>query len=339
MTAKRTRLAPAVVVSLLTIGLWPGVAFADEVTLSDGTVLTGTVLSLRDGVLRLATSYSSPIDIPESGITAVMTEGSVELVLYSGEVLSGTLAAEADGSMVLIADEGGERIPVAMSTVGEINPSATRWSGDVAVGGILVEGNADTLGFSVEGDVTRNAHNNRITAKGRFSLTEANNQQITKNTLATIKYDHYVARRVFIHVSEELFNDRFRDMSLRSVTSVGIGYVVFRRPGRMVEAEIGVSYLAEDFIREVDDQRVALRGAVSLRWPLTPILSFTNDFVVHPSVQGDYQFQIVNQGAFEATLAARWGLKLSFVVHHDSKPPGVTTKSDVHWLLGLQYRF
>ena len=338
MTRMVARHGPAAGVWLLAIGLCSGVAYADQVTLADGTVLTGTILSLRAGILRLATSYSNPIEIPESGITAVMTERPVELVLDDGEVLNGTLATTPDGSMVLM-DARGVRTEVLMSTVGEINPFANRWTGDVAIGGNLAEGNTDTLGFSVEGEATRKAHMNRITAKARFALTEAGNESVAKNMLASLKYDRYVARRVFIHVSEELFNDKFRDLSLRSVTSVGVGYVVVSRPGRQLEGEIGVSYLAEDFIQDVDDERVALRLAVSVKWPLTRTLNFSNHFVLHPAVGDDAQFQLVNQGALAATLTARWGLKLSFVVHHDSNPPTTTSKSDIQWLLGLLYTF
>ena len=92
------------------------------------------------GVSLLVTVPGQARDVEDE----TRTRPTIRVELVSGDVLTGTLAAEADGSVVLIADEGGERIPVAMSTVGEINPSATRWSGDVASGGILghAQGNA-----------------------------------------------------------------------------------------------------------------------------------------------------------------------------------------------------
>ena len=334
-----TPVDPSVIANVvIASGLWPGAALADEVRLSDGTVLAGTVKSVENGVLSLSTSYSDAIEIKTSGITAVSTNGSIELVLFSGEVLIGTLAVETDGSMVLAA-EGGERTPVTMSTVGELNSAGKRWSGDVAFGSTLVEGNAETLGFTVNVSATRTAQVNRVISTGWFTVAETDDQLTTRNMLTTIEYDHYVARRSYVFVSEELFHDRFKDMNLRTVTAVGVGRILVRRPSRRIEAEIGVSYLTENFAQEVDDRRMALRGGVSVEWPLTSAVSFTNHFVLHPRLQGEYEFQIVNQGSFDVTLTSSWGLTFSFVVHHDSEPPGTTEGSDVHWLLGLDYSF
>ena len=264
------------------------------------------------------------------------TDGSVELVFASGETLNGQLVADGSGGMMLVADDGGQTA-VVWATVSEIDPAAMRWSGDFAVGGMLATGNSETHGVTIEGDLVRDAHANRIRSKLRFALTDANGEQVANKTLVEVHYDHYLTRRAYLHVTELLINDKFRDLDVRSVTTAGIGYKLVTRSNFQVDAEAGLSYLAERFITAPNEDRPTLQAAVNATWT-DGRLTLANDFVIHPSLE-DTQFFLVDHATIDAALSGSWDLTLSALIQHDNEPSAAVEQTDVQWLAGGRYSF
>jgi hypothetical protein len=64
----------------------------DRITLNNGDVLTGTVKSLADGKLVIASPALGDVTVPFANVSNIATAGAVELVTVQGEHLKRRIA-------------------------------------------------------------------------------------------------------------------------------------------------------------------------------------------------------------------------------------------------------
>jgi len=300
--------------------IFQGEVSADEIILKNGDRLTGTVTKLEKGTLTLITEYSEPVNIREKG----------------------KLKTDVDGRLKVEPSLERETAIIYWNNVIAINPSPVippKWKGNVTLGANLQTGNTDRSTVSVGAEAIRKTEQDRFSLRFLLNYAEENDEITVRNTYGSSKYDYFFTKSWYGYLAVEMLNDKFRDLNLRTVVGPGVGYQIWDDPIKFLLFEIGVSYFSEDLKKGEDDNWITGRVAGNFSYTFWDKIIFSEQFIVYPSLENFGEYQLRNEAAVTSALGAKWALKFTNILEHDSDPPEGVKKSDLYWILALQYSF
>ena len=317
--------------------LGAGLAEADEVIMKNGDRITGTMKSAAGGTLIITTEYAGPITVRKELVEGLRTEKSVEVHLQGAEVVRGRLVMERGGGLTVEGSPDRKQVVVDWDKVVSLNPPAATWTAGLTVGGNLSSGNTRRKGGSLSLNVSRKTGDDRISIGYQFNYEEDGETVATRNHYGTLKYDHFVTKRSYGYLSLEMLSDGFKDLNLRTAVGPGAGYQVWDEPGAFLLLEMGLSFVNEDRRSGNDDQFLTARLAVSFRHDVFTGLIFSDSMVAYPSLKNIGEFIFRNEAALSAPVGSGWSLRFANIWDYESDPADDALKSDIQWILGMQY--
>jgi putative salt-induced outer membrane protein YdiY/small nuclear ribonucleoprotein (snRNP)-like protein len=315
---------------------------ADEITLKNGDKLTGIITTLEKGTLTLETEYSEPIKIKKEKIQSISTDTPVLIYLTGGETLRGKIYSDADGGLTVEGTIERSATTIDWEKVAAINPAPVKpaqWKGNIILGANSHSGNTRQASFSLGGEATRKTRQDRFSLRFLHNYAEEKEEIIIRNTYGSLKYDYFFARSLYGYLGVELLNDKFKNLKLRTVVGPGLGYQIWDDDIKSLLFEIGASYFSEDLKEGEDDSWVTGRLACNFSYAIKDIIVFSDQLIVYPSFEDMASYQLRNEAAIISPLSSRLALKVSNILEHDSDPPVDVKKSDIYWILALQYSF
>lgn len=320
-----------------------GVARADTVLLENGDRLSGTVVRLEEDTLTLKTSYSEPILIEAQSIVGIETDESVTLHLKEGETIQGRLSSTDAGGIAVGANEDRQPVQTRWDSIAAINPlpvPPARIKGSVTVGGNMQSGNTDRTSASLGLEAVRRDARHRFSLSFLHNYAEEDDEVDTRNTFGAFKYDYFFTTKAFGYLSVEMLKDEFKDLNLRTIVGPGAGYQFWDTERTALGLEGGVAYFNEDRDEGEDDHWITGRLAGNFRYRLFDRIEFAEKLVVYPNLEDAGQYTLRNEASLSTEVVYGWALKLSNILDYDSDPESEgVKKTDVYWILALQYEF
>jgi putative salt-induced outer membrane protein YdiY len=336
----RTLLLVSFVSTVITF-LAPQLLLADEIVLDNDTRLTGTVTGLAGNVLTLTSDYAEPIKIKTGHITRISTDNPVELHLANGEIIKGKLKTGNDGRIVV--DQGGGRTAtgIDLKSMATINPPpAGKWIGNASLGGSLESGNTENSGLSIGAAGVYRGDNDRFSMRFLYNIAQTDHTMDTRNAFGAAQYDYFLTKKFYIYpVNVSLYNDTFKNLTLRTIAGPGFGYQVWEDPVKALSLEAGISYFNIDLRGEGDQNWIVARLAANCRFKLTKWLEFTDRLVLFPSLKNSNDFLMRNEAALLTPICASWSLKIADTLEYVNNPAVGKRKTDSLLTFGLQYGF
>jgi len=317
-----------------------GTALADKVVLDNGDTLTGTVVKLEGGKLTLKTEYAGPVEIQAIKIKSIVTDQPVEVHTTTGEVLKGKLKVVESGKLAVEPSPDREATGVDWQKVAAINPPPQGvWTGSIAVGGNLQSGNTDRTGLSVAAGAERRTDRDRFGIGLLFNYTEEEDEITARNTYGNAKYDYFFTKKLYGYLSLEMLNDKFQDVRLRTILGPGLGYQIWDDPVKSLAFEAGASYFSDNLYDGADDDYWAARLGLNFRYTFFNSIVFTDRLLYYPSMEKFSNYKLRNEAALSTPLGAGWALKLANILQYDNEPAAGIGKTDLQYILGIQYSF
>ena len=326
----------------------PGGAFADKVILENGDILTGTVEKVLEGKLTLKTDYAGSIEIQMGKVKQIVTDKPVAVHMTSGEVVEGKVKPVEEGKLLVEPSPERGATTVEMQKIASINPppkELPKWHGNLAAGGYIQTGNTDRRGASFSAEAIRRSEMDRITLRYLFNYADDNDEVTTRNHYGEIKYDYFFTKKFYGFVGTELLNDKFNDTKFKAFVGPGIGYQVWEDPVKSLLFEAGVSYFNWDRYEGKDEDGLSARLGFDFRYNIFKWLSFTDRYVLYPTLGEGGLYFWRNEAALNIPLGiipsvgGRWSLKLANILDYNSDPAPGFKKTDVQWIGGLQFSF
>jgi putative salt-induced outer membrane protein YdiY len=342
MGKKMTRMVFVSVVFLFGLALNAAGARADEVVLVNGDKMTGTVVKVEGGKLTLKTEYAGAVEIQADKIKSIITDHPAEVHLVGGEVLKGKIKTTEEGKLSVEPSPERTASTVEMSKVVAINPPPkppAKLTGNISLGGAYQTGNTDRRSFSAAADASIKGERDRFGIRFLFNYAEEKEEVTARNTYGSLKYDYFFTKQFYGYLGLEMLRDRFKDLNLRTIVGPGVGYQVWDDPVKFLFLEGGIAYYAEDRRDAEDDSWVAARLAGAFRYTLSKYLTFSDRLEIYPSLANANDFTLRNEAAILSPIGAGWSLKLANIIEYDNDPPKYISKTDMTWILGLQYSF
>jgi len=249
-SARVLPLAAAVVAALSA----PVTLASDEVVLIDGSRILGTVTGSRDGVVTVDTEFAGTLEIALDKVKSLNTTEPATLLLADDSVIS---------DVPLLIDEGelvaGPSAKMSVDQLDILNPEpwelgqGYNWTGLVNAALVLERGNTDTDELDYRLDTQWQSARDRYTLRFNGEIDEANGTKSADNWQAQAKYDYFLTDPNYWGVQALAEKDKFQDLTLRYLVGPYYGRQIFNEPELTFSAEVGASYVNEDF-DVADDQ-------------------------------------------------------------------------------------
>ncbi|GJL51549.1 MAG: hypothetical protein NPIRA01_27760 [Nitrospirales bacterium] len=220
--------------------------------------MTGTIVRMEEGALIFKTTYGGEFSLDWSVIEGLSSANPLTIELLDGSRIRGSVVT-SDPEEVIMVDPKEivtpkeeppvklQKIPLSM--IASINPLPVfRYSGNTSLGGNRTAGNSSTQAVNASLDWTfrfRKAH--RAGFGGQYNYGEANEIVTARNSRGRFNYDYFVSEKVFLNFDELFEQDSFQDLTVRSSTTVGLGYQVFDEEEHSLSAVVGPGYVLQDF--------------------------------------------------------------------------------------------
>lgn len=327
--------------SMACVLAWSGAA-ADTLVLRNGDAVTGSVTSLEDGKLVFQSAYGGALTVPWADVVVLETDHPVKLVV-EGEAREARILHWDDAGLVLGLPDGAEERHPASELEAIRPPPApppSAWSGYAEMGAKTTEGNKDTEGATLGGELVWKSAADTLTLKTLFRYAEVDRRVTERSVYANGKYDLVLRESLYGFLAEEILSDKFKDLRIRSISSAGLGYTIAAGPPIALSVESGYGWVAEHFL-EADNKRASsLRFSGSLKVHLVEPVSLEDSFQFYPSLERSHDYKGRNEASLLVKITANWGLRVGSILEYDSRPAlTVLDRVDLTHLLAVQYRF
>jgi hypothetical protein len=311
----------------------------DEVKLKNGDRITGKVTGLAGGKLTIETPEAGVIKIDWAQVVSLKTDEPIKVKLATGETLEGKVAPGAEGRLKVETQGAAAPVDVDYTKVAAINEPPATWHGKISAAGKITDGNTHDKSFIASAEATRETEQDVLMGRVIFRYGETEHVLTERNGYGIGKYQYKITPTFYGYVSEELSSDTFKDISLESITSVGVGYVFIKSAPIDFSAEAGLAYTSDNFKVQPDDSYVGARIAAYLRIALPLHFEFKDAFTIYPNFKDSQNYHFRNEGTLGTALGAGWDLLGGVITEYYNEPaPGLGRVDDTYFV-GLGYTF
>ena len=323
----------------------------DRIVLENGDTLTGTVLDARNGTLRIKTAYAKEIRVEMKQVREIRTGKPAWIRMRSGELFLGTLETEPSGKIRIRMETPGDGAVFDWDRIRAINPDLhARYRGKIRLGSNIQTGNSDRTSLSLGADAEREGMKDHLTFRFRWNYAEEERKRTTRNVFTSVKYDYFfyddwereemeaTLESTYLYLSSELFSDEFRDLDLRTIAGAGVGFEPITEKDLLFSIEGGLSYLFESYSDGTEDHYVTARVNVQVKWLPWEHVTIRERLTLFPGIE-ESAIKIRNEASLSWKLGGGWGLDLSSILDHNSRPVSGVDKTDHQLLLSLQFVF
>jgi len=327
--------------SLIVLSL-PYPAMADEIYLKNGDLLTGEIETFEDGLLVVKTAYAKKIKVQWQEVACVTSDKEVTLLLKSNEKMVGRATCPTIGSIQLTERQAGQTRVFSLADVQGINPPPppppVTYKALVNVGGAINSGNTRSKTFNSSGKFQARSKKQRLYLEGKFNYGESEGDENERNWLTGAKYDHFWTEKLYSYLRPFAEYDKFQDLDLRFITSVGPGYQFIDTETAGLFAELGPAYFYEDYGKGDDNEYLAARWAAAVRFHIIrqKIIFFHLHEFYHDLTSNEGAFLRTEQGV-RLALVENFYLNFQVDYSYKSDPPDGKKSSDASYVLGMGY--
>lgn len=240
---------------------------ADEILLKNGSRIIGTVIDARDGSVQVETDFAGTLAIAVDQIVSMQTREAVLLQMADETLVQDQPLIIADNQLQ-VTDSSGATRSVALDQLLVVNPEPWEigqgysWTGLINFAFAVEKGNSETEELDYRLDSVWRSDDDRYTLRADGELDEANDVKNAENWTVNGKYDYFFDGPSYWGVSAYAEADEFADLDLRYYIGPYIGREFFTDPLFALAAEIGGSYVNENFMTAADQEYTGANWAL-----------------------------------------------------------------------------
>lgn len=324
--------------------LGAGAASADTLELANGDRVTGTLVRLADGELVFETDWAGELTVDWEHVDTVTTDAPVAVLTAEGTELVGTLAPGEDADVLQVTPaELAAPVEVPRRAVAAILPPGrppVQVQGHLAAGLVDSRGNTESRSLYLEGEVVTRTDRSRFTLGGQGTRAETDGLTTADSQRVWLGYDYFLSERLFLGASSRLSRDEFTDVELRSSLGLSAGYQFLDTNRTTLAAQLGASYVDENFGEAPDASYAAGRWVLDLTHELAPgrvqlfhthegllSLESSEDLLIHS--RSGLRFQL-----FEGFIATT---QLNY--EYDESPAPGRERDDLRYIVNLGFEW
>jgi putative salt-induced outer membrane protein YdiY len=312
-------------------------AAADQVTLTNGDRITGTVDSLGGNTLTVATPHGQ-LKIPWGDIASLVIEDPILVTVGDAAPAEVRIAAGDAAGRVMLNPGGSVELIQIVALTRPIPPLS--FTGGANAGMMTTGGNTDVNSLRLDGDATIRQAANRYTASAVINRAKDRGLETAENWNTSFNYDRFLTPRLFVNANSIFTNDKFRDLDLRTALGAGLGYQVIDTPLVKLTANGGLGWVNENFDIAEDDSYTAARESAGLDIAIVPDrLSFFHQHDGYFGVTGEDNLFVKMKNGVRLGLLGGLVTTIQHDLDYDRSPAPGRKNTDRTFALTFGYRF
>jgi putative salt-induced outer membrane protein YdiY len=237
----------------------PGMAGADEVRVTDGSLLQGEVVRHTTETLRLETTFAGTLEIKWSDVETVILDEPVTVLFEDDSTLEVRMVAVEDERFVYQVNLNTEPVSVEKSRIKVIAPDAWelgqghQFKGRVNLAWESEKGNSEKTEFDLDFNMDYRWGKYQLLSYGELEYDTTRGFRSSDNWTWFSNLDRSFNGKWYYAGALMFKKDRFADLKLRTLVGPGMGYRFFQSKPLNLRAELGIYYLKDNFYEQQDD--------------------------------------------------------------------------------------
>ena len=328
-------------IHLLALCLVFGTAPAAEIKLSDGSLIIGTILELRDSEdLIVDTEHMDEVAIEWEAIESIRETQVIEVELFNGQRLFGQVQLDERG-VSIIGDETTVTLPPdRVFAIAEVNDSF--WEGFDSytdVGMNLVRGNNEVTQLSFGAGVGYDGRNFETSVDATTIINQQTEGQDLRRATLAGNYTYRLPRNWQASGLLQFESDDQQGLNLRTLYGGAIGNRVYNQRRMRIDLYTGLVVNHEEF--EGQPSTDSLEGLLGAAYRLRSARGIDIDasLSVLPSLEQSDRLRAQFDASLSIDLFADLDFKLTVYDRYDSQPPEGNETNDTGLTLGLSWSY
>jgi putative salt-induced outer membrane protein len=340
--------------ALLSVFGLSSLLFADQVVLSNGDRLTGTITKSDGKTLVIKTDLAGDVTVQWTSVQSLTSTAPLHVATAAKTVVGPVTTA--DGSLAVSTTQTGT-VDVPKTEVTALRSDAEQaayekslhpsllqgWNGGANIGFALTGGNSETKNLAIAFTADRKTSHDEIAlyANTIYATNDAAGAtpSVTANaTQGGARYDRNLTKLVFGFGSADFQTDALQNLNLRSVLGGGLGFHAIASDRTTLDFLGGLNYTKESYVG-LDHNFAALTLGEELTHKLgaSTVLSEKLYFFPNLNDTGEYRGTF-NLGTI--TKISKWlGWQNAFGDIYVTNPPAGKKQNDVQLTTGINVSF
>ncbi len=294
---------------------------ADQIKMSDGSVIIGSVKQILDGKVKVSTGFAGDLEIDSAKISSISTDGKINAATASGKALG------AFGEDGFVAD--GSSQPVALSDVtaawaeGAADPTlpkGRKWAYEASVDISGKTSNSEKADFGAGIRATLTGPKDRLALYLNGKHGRDNHVTTDKEVVGGADYERRIKEsRHTVYGRGEYEYDRINDLDPSITAAAGYGIYALDKEDFKIRLRLGLSYLYKDYISDKDtDSSMGLDANYHHEFKVKQVLGCENlgtlvtDVTYTPSLEDMDDYRLYHESSLSMPLGGPkfWVLRI-----------------------------
>jgi len=316
----------------------------DIIVLKNGDRVTGEIVELEYGQLRLETDDMGTIKIEWSAIASIDSQYTFDIEGIGGQRYSGLIATSADGQSLVVSDEGSEEAVPLKSVVRVTELETGFWqrvSGSMAVGFDYAKSTGIRTGNI---NISSQYQGEHIKATVDISAAETSSPDTEtsqrENLSSTVQFQR---ERPSFYM---LLNSLERNDELGIDARLTMGGAIARYFWQDEDSEVMLLSGVvgnQEWTDGEDDSQQSVEGVLGATWRIfrfgDPDVSLSSSALVYPSFTESGRYRGNLDLTLRREIISDFFFDLSFYESYDSDPPTGAETTDYGFVTSLGYKF
>ena len=326
--------------------------------MKDGSTILGSIQRIEDNKLFLSTTFAGEIVIALDQVQTLQSTDTVTMKLQNGQTVSQQLDASNTPALLPQIVLAGSAINAEATTqpsapaTPDVETVANLWKFEGAVGLSGKSGNSTKDDLSGTLKAVMEKDNHRLSLGLQYHLSESEisdgtRQKTTDETIANASYTSFFTPNIGWFADQTLERDRFENIDLRSLTSVGVTWKTWSDGPNSLELSTGVANRYEAYGFDLDgdgfDDRTGSQNlpgldfGLKLAWHPANWAEWNTSLSINPVFEDFSDYRIDHLSTLDIPLGEsnRWKLRVSLANQYRSIVTSGSEKLDTTYALSL----
>lgn len=320
-----------------------GVASADSLYTTGGSVLVGTITRLADGVVKIKTEFAE-LTVPQDKVAAFATDDERMLSLHDGTVLTGTVTTR-DGKTTVETGTGGRALqPSEVTAVwnkGEMDPAVealrTKVKLEAYTDIVGRTGSKEELatGAGLAVSLLRPADRLRLFVDGAYA--KGNGGDTVNQLSGGFDYEYDMDKKEALYLRTLFEHDELLDLNLRTMAAGGYGHYFMREKTQELRGRVGVFFRREEYAVSGSNDSFGIDFGLHHKYELPGRLRLLNEVTYTPGFDDLGEYRVTHITSLELPLAGAevWKLRLGIANDFTGRTAAGNEKLDTTYFVHL----
>lgn len=221
------------------------------------------------------------------------------------------------------AAEENREDPLTLEDTGD---KPRQWSYEAGLDLLGREGNVREFGLGINLGATLSGTDDTLKLVGELENRKSDGEQTADSVMGSLDYEAFFSERVGWYFRTALERDKVELVDLRSTSSVGLSYRIFKQEDHSLVFRAGLGYRYTEYEGpHEDDSDPTLDLGLFHRYTLDQRLKWLNELTYSPNLSemaADYR--LIHESSLEMPvgLGDFWSLRTGVRNEYDSRPAG-----------------